>query len=91
MDIAIVGAGNVGRALAGGWHKAGHTITVAVRDPVGGKALELRAQGLRIVPMQEAAASAGVIVLAVPWGALASAVTSLGHSPTRSWWMRSIR
>jgi pyrroline-5-carboxylate reductase len=33
MNIVIVGAGNVGRALGGGWLKTGHKVTMAVREP----------------------------------------------------------
>ena len=33
MDIAIIGAGNVGRALATSFVRAGHTVTIASRDP----------------------------------------------------------
>jgi predicted dinucleotide-binding enzyme len=45
MNIVIVGAGNVGRALATGWTRAGHKITLAVRDPASSKAGELKQQG----------------------------------------------
>ena len=33
MDLLVIGAGQVGRALARAWSAAGHTVTVAVRDP----------------------------------------------------------
>jgi predicted dinucleotide-binding enzyme len=33
MNTVIVGTGNVGRAFATGWRRAGHRITFAVRDP----------------------------------------------------------
>ena len=33
MDIAIIGAGNVGRALATSFVRAGHSVTIASRDP----------------------------------------------------------
>jgi len=78
MDIAIVGAGNVGRALAGGWRKAGHNVTLAVRDPAGTKAAELKQQGFSLVEPKDAAKAGKVIVLSVPWPALANAVQSLG-------------
>jgi predicted dinucleotide-binding enzyme len=78
MNIVIVGAGNVGRALGAGWRKAGHTVTLAVRDPEGGNAAALAQQGFALVAVKQAAAAADVIVLAVPWAALASVVKSLG-------------
>jgi predicted dinucleotide-binding enzyme len=78
MNILIAGAGNVGRALGGGWRKAGHNVTMAVRDPQAGKATELRQQGFDVVAMKGAAAAGEVIMLAVPWPALTAAVQSLG-------------
>jgi predicted dinucleotide-binding enzyme len=32
MKIAVIGAGNVGRALGPGWAKAGHRLVFGVRD-----------------------------------------------------------
>jgi predicted dinucleotide-binding enzyme len=78
MDIVIVGAGNVGRALAGDWRKAGHKVTLAVRDTTGAKAAELKQQGYALVEPKDAAKAGEVVVLSVPWPALASAVQSLG-------------
>jgi len=78
MDIVIVGAGNVGRALAGGWHEAGHHVTFAVRDSTGGKAAELRQRGFNVVDAHGGASAGNVVVLAVPWPALADAVAGLG-------------
>ena len=42
MNIVIVGAGNVGRALGSGWLKTGHKVTTAVRKPTSNKAIELK-------------------------------------------------
>ena len=33
MKVAIIGAGNVGRALAASFTREGHTVTFASRDP----------------------------------------------------------
>jgi predicted dinucleotide-binding enzyme len=79
MHIAIVGAGNVGSALGKGWRKAGHQVSYALRDPKGGKDAErLRRDGFEIVAMNDAAAKADVIELAVPWAAMPDAVKALG-------------
>jgi predicted dinucleotide-binding enzyme len=78
MNIVIVGAGNVGRALGGGWRKAGHKVTMAVRDTAGEKAASLKQQGFNIIPSKDAAGAGDIIVLAVPWPALTSAVKGLG-------------
>ena len=78
MNIVIVGAGNVGRALAGGWHKTGHRVTFAVRDPDKAGLAELKAQGFGIARTEAASAPADVVVLAVPWQAVPATIKSLG-------------
>lgn len=78
MDIVIVGAGNVGRALGGGWRKAGHGVTMAVRDLAGSRAAELKQEGFDLITPKDAAGVADIVVLAIPWSALAGAVKGLG-------------
>lgn len=77
MDIAIIGAGKVGSALARGWARAGHRIVLGVRDPAASAALatEVCAQ---VTTPAEAAQAAEVIVLSLPWGAAESVARSLG-------------
>jgi len=67
MDIAIIGAGNVGRALATSFVRAGHSVTIASRDPedAGGVAA---ATGAHVADSNAAAAAAAeVVVLATPF------------------------
>lgn len=64
MKIAIVGAGNVGRALAGRFVRAGHEVTFGVRHPENPKHEAL--SGARLLP-RDAAAAAETVVLATPW------------------------
>ncbi len=78
MKITVVGAGNVGRALADGWRKAGHDVAVAVRDPGNAKAKALAAEGLRVIAMTEAVKGAEVVMLAVPWPEIENVVRELG-------------
>ena len=78
MNITICGSGNVGRALAGGWKKAGHSVTFAARDPNGAKTAELKKEGYAVAAQAEAARSADVIVLATPWDATAATIKALG-------------
>ena len=77
MHIAIVGAGNVGSALGGGWRKSGHQVAYALRDRAGKSADKIRGEGFEVTGMAEAA-KAEAVVLAVPWGAVADAARSLG-------------
>jgi predicted dinucleotide-binding enzyme len=78
MNIVIAGSGNVGRALADGWRKAGHGVTFAMREPDGPKVAELKQKGFGVVALNGAATSADVIVLAVPWSAVETTITALG-------------
>jgi 3-hydroxyisobutyrate dehydrogenase-like beta-hydroxyacid dehydrogenase len=81
MRIAIVGAGNVGKALGIGWRGAGHQVSYALRDPVGKSAVELRKAGLTAMAMAEAAAKAEAIVIAVPWPEVSDALRGGGCRP----------
>jgi predicted dinucleotide-binding enzyme len=79
MQIAVIGAGNVGSALARGWSRTGHRIVLGVRDAADPKvAALLRAIGVAAKLPAEAAAMAEVVVLALPWGAAEGAVKALG-------------
>jgi 8-hydroxy-5-deazaflavin:NADPH oxidoreductase len=78
MDIVIVGAGNVGLALSDAWRKAGHAITFAVRNPVDTKAADLKKQGFGVTAIAGAGGLSDVIVLALPWNAVATSVPALG-------------
>ncbi len=66
MNIAIIGTGNVGRALASSAQRAGHHVTIAGRD--AGKAsttaIELGVDSAQ--SPRDAAADAQMVVLAVP-------------------------
>jgi len=78
MDIVILGAGNVGRALAGSWARVGHNVMVAVRDASRSDFEDLGIEGISLVEAQGAAAHGNVIVLAVPWPAVGEALTQAG-------------
>lgn len=74
MKIAIIGAGNVGRALGQGFAAHGHDVTYGLRDPAADKYAALP----RRAPIAEAAAGADVVLLATPWGATADAIAACG-------------
>lgn len=81
MRIAIIGAGNVGGALARGWVDAGHDVVFGVRDPskeslvalVGDLGDKASAAGVG-----DAANGADVVVLATPWDATKAAIEAAG-------------
>lgn len=80
MNIAIIGAGNVGVSLGKGWARAGHCIIFGVSNPADAK----HQDALREVPeatltaVNTAAEKAKVVVLAVPWTAVTDAVHACG-------------
>jgi len=86
MNIAIIGAGNVGGALGRSWAKAGHTIVYGVRDPQAEKTRALVAEtagGSTAVSVEAAARAADVVALATPWPATEAALRSAGDGALR--------
>src|SRR6185503_17722280 len=79
--IAIIGTGNVGRALGASWAKKGHQVIFGSRDPHSDKVREvLAAAGANAsaAGITEAASAAEVIVLAIPWNGTQQVVEALG-------------
>lgn len=68
MNITIIGSGNVGTALASGFHKAGHTVVFGVRDPQSDKAKKAveEVNDLSLLSIEDAAAQSEVLVIATP-------------------------
>jgi 8-hydroxy-5-deazaflavin:NADPH oxidoreductase len=73
MKIAVIGAGNVGKALGKGWARRGHDVTYGVRQPGDAKHA-----GLKTAPIAEAARVAEALALATAW--------MPGRSPMRGSW-----
>ncbi len=73
LNVAVLGAGNIGGTLGRTWAKAGHEITFGVSDPRGAKAQAVRADlgdTARVSTVAEALAAGDVVLLAVPGGAM---------------------
>jgi len=68
MKIAIIGAGNVGGALAKGWAKAGHTILLGLRDlnSSDAKALEKFSSNISSHTIEEAIKNSDVVLFSTP-------------------------
>ncbi len=69
MNIAIIGTGNVGSALAGSFTKAGHDVTLAARDAAHTRDVTRSTGATAAASPAEAVAGADVVVIAVPFGA----------------------
>ncbi|RIK39663.1 MAG: F420-dependent NADP oxidoreductase [Chloroflexi bacterium] len=81
MKIAVIGTGNVGRALGPRWAANGHQVTYGSRDPHSQKVRDLVAASganASATTSPEAAADAEVVVLATPWEATEAIVRSFG-------------
>lgn len=77
MRIAIIGAGNVGSALASAAARAGHDVTVTARTIEHARAVA-RDTGARATESNAAsAAAADIIILAVPYASAAHALAEI--------------
>src|SRR5262245_16434284 len=74
MKIAIIGAGNVGRALGGAW-SADHDVRYGVRSPDDAKYADL---GSPTTTNEAAVAGSDVVALCTPWQGTEEAVKSCG-------------
>lgn len=81
MRIAVIGTGNVGRALGTNWASKGHKVIFGSRDPHSDKVGEILAAAgpnASAASLVEAGAAAEVIVLATPWNMNQQVVEALG-------------
>lgn len=78
MNIAIIGAGNVGKALARSGLKAGHSVTITASNPdhatEAAKATGAHAATTNV----EAVKNAEIVIIAVPYGKLGEVFRGLG-------------
>ena len=80
MHIAILGTGNVGQALGGGWARRGHNVVFGSREPQAEKAqalVQALGAGVSAESLQTAVNQAEVVVLAIPWRVCQETVTGL--------------
>jgi predicted dinucleotide-binding enzyme len=79
MNIAIIGTGNVGGALASGWAKKGHTIHLGVQDisQFKGKDL-LHNPNTDVQLIADAVAKSEVVLIATPPPAIFSIIDQMG-------------
>jgi predicted short-subunit dehydrogenase-like oxidoreductase (DUF2520 family) len=77
MDVAVVGAGRVGTALAVLLRRAGHRVVAVSGGQASAARVERHLPGVRLLPARKAASSAEVVVLGVPDDAVASVCDDL--------------
>jgi NADPH-dependent F420 reductase len=67
MKVAIIGAGNVGKALAGSITRAGHDVTISAKHPENARAAASEIGATPAPNAAEAVTDADVVILAVPF------------------------
>jgi len=77
MKIAVIGTGNVGSALGGSLARAGHDVTFAARDAAKSARVAEIAGATAVDDPVEAARTADIVVLAVPYAAVADIADEL--------------
>lgn len=78
MKVAIIGSGNVGKALAGSATKAGHTVKIAANDPAHAREAAEATSSEAARSSKDAVAGAELVVLAVPSNKVDDVIGSLG-------------
>jgi 8-hydroxy-5-deazaflavin:NADPH oxidoreductase len=82
MRIAILGAGNVGGALAAAAVRAGHDVTISASKLETAQSAAATAGATAAASNVDAVRGADVVVLAVPHGAVAGIAAELGDALT---------
>lgn len=77
MRIAVIGSGNVGGALAAAAVKAGHSVVLSAGNPEHAQAAAAAAGAEAAGGNAEAVAGADVVVLAVPYAAVAGVAAEI--------------
>lgn len=79
MNISILGTGNMASGLAVLFAKAGHQVTLASRDPSEARSVATKlGNNIQGAPLDTAADSAEIVVLAVPFDAAADVIKASG-------------
>lgn len=79
--VAIIGTGDMGDSLGVRFAELGYAVVYGSRDPDGEKAQRvvlLTGSNARVTTQREAAQAGDIVVLAVPWPAMATVAQNLG-------------
>jgi 8-hydroxy-5-deazaflavin:NADPH oxidoreductase len=80
MQVAIVGSGNVGKALASSFTRAGHGVTLTASNPDHARAAATQTGAQAADSNQQAIGAAEVVVLAVPYPAVDAVLAEAGDA-----------
>ena len=80
MNIAVIGAGNVGKALTGSAIRAGHSVTVSSKNGESARELAAATGARAAASDREAVEAADVVILAFPWTAVDEVLVGVGDA-----------
>ncbi len=80
MQIAIIGSGNVGRALAGSSTRAGHSVTLSSANAEHARSVAQQTGAQAAASNREAVATAELVILAVPYPEVESVLADLDNA-----------
>ena len=80
MKIAIIGAGNVGKALAGSATRAGNSVTVSSTTGDSARAAAKQTGARAATSSRAAVEEAELVILAVPYSAVDDVLASVGDA-----------
>lgn len=80
MKIAIIGAGKVGRALAGSAVRAGHVVTISAANPQHARDAAKTTGARAASSNTDAVTPADVVILAVPYAEVDGVLEDLGRA-----------
>lgn len=86
MRVGILGAGALGKALAARLAAAGHDVVLSGSRDQTALALAAEALGVEHADPAAMADTVEVLALALPWGAVGTAITDLGCLPGKIIW-----
>ena len=78
MKVAVIGSGNVGKALAGAATKAGHEVAISASDPDHAEEAAKATHSRAAASNQDAVKDAELVIIAVPAAKVDEVVTALG-------------
>lgn len=82
MNIAIIGSGNVGKALASSMVRAGHSVTITGSDASSPRAAAAATGARAVATNLEAVQGADMVVIAVWFGVVDGVLAELGDALT---------
>ena len=80
MDIAIIGAGNVGSALTTSLRRAGHEVTVTSKSGDSARRVAADSGARAAASIRQAVGGADVVILAVPYFSVADVLAEAGDA-----------